>query len=299
MIEFESKIRCRKTGENFSIAAGISLLLSLFFSIVISFVFRGNSEFQSSNIYRIFSFSLGGVFVFLVNIICGKKDKQNYFELLIPSKEIKLKYVIATILITIGFLFGLSEVNNWFVSFLESLGLSVSETVLPDFSVINFIVVVIFVCILPAIMEEILFRGIILRGFKGFKPIIAIAMTGFLFSLFHMNPAQTVYQFLVGSLYALIVLKTGNVWFTIISHFVNNLFIILNNYFFNITFEGVSLYIVTIVGLVSLVAGVLLLIFDKKWESSRDSTKKDFLAFLLSASIGIGICIIMWIARLI
>ena len=106
--------------------------------------------------------------------------------------------------------------ENMFVSF------TLSEIVLPEKSILNVVLVVLFVCITPAFFEEIAFRGIILGGLKNGGKIFAILVSGAVFSLFHMSPLQTVYQFIVVVLYAFIVLNGGDYSLTFISHFFNN-----------------------------------------------------------------------------
>ena len=48
-----------------------------------------------------------------------------------------------------------------------------------------------------------------------------------MFSLYHQNPAQTVYQFLCGACFALIVFRSGSIVPTVISHFLNNAVIVI------------------------------------------------------------------------
>jgi uncharacterized membrane protein YidH (DUF202 family) len=198
------------------------------------------------------------------------------------------------LVITFGMIFGLSELNNYFVTFLENLGFSLSEVTLPEMTFLNVTLVIIFVCVLPAFFEEIAFRGIILGGLKNGGKIFAILVSGAIFSLFHMSPLQTVYQFIVGVLYALIVLNGGDYTLTFISHFINNLFIVLNYYFIGFYPTGIVKIILTIVGVISLALGVLLILKnDKKYEKT-ESIKN----FISGVPIGVIVCVFIWIAGL-
>ena len=79
------------------------------------------------------------------------------------------------------------------------------------------------VCIIGPILEEVLFRGIILDGFlKRYKPIKAIFWSAFLFGLFHLNPWQFIPGFFIGLLLAWIYLKTRSLIPVILIHVVNN-----------------------------------------------------------------------------
>jgi len=80
--------------------------------------------------------------------------------------------------------------------------------------------------VLPAVIEELVFRGIILHNLKKYGAVVAVLASALCFSLFHMNPAQLVYQFILGIVFAIVVLKTGNLVLAMLLHFLNNFFVI-------------------------------------------------------------------------
>ncbi len=83
------------------------------------------------------------------------------------------------------------------------------------------------------VLEEALFRGIILDGFlKRYKPGKAIFWSAFLFGLFHLNPWQFIPGFLIGLLLGYIYLKTRSLLPVILVHIVNNSFSYLIVYFY-------------------------------------------------------------------
>ena len=83
------------------------------------------------------------------------------------------------------------------------------------------------------ILEEVLFRGIILDGFLNrYKPGKAIFWSALLFGLFHMNPWQFIPAFLIGLLLGYIYLKTRSLIPVIFIHIINNSFSYLMVYIF-------------------------------------------------------------------
>ncbi|MBA7591923.1 hypothetical protein ES708_34094 [subsurface metagenome] len=83
------------------------------------------------------------------------------------------------------------------------------------------------------ILEEALFRGIILDGFlTRYKPGKAIFWSALLFGLFHLNPWQFIPGFLIGLLLGYIYLKTRSIIPVILVHIVNNSFSYLIMYFY-------------------------------------------------------------------
>ncbi|GCC52623.1 hypothetical protein SanaruYs_28600 [Chryseotalea sanaruensis] len=79
------------------------------------------------------------------------------------------------------------------------------------------------IAIAAPLLEEILFRGIILHGLlKNYSAGIAIAFSSLLFALIHGNVAQGLGAFLMGLFMGWIYWKTKSLYLPIILHFVNN-----------------------------------------------------------------------------
>lgn len=80
------------------------------------------------------------------------------------------------------------------------------------------------VVIAAPILEELLFREIILNGYlKNYKPLNAILVSSFLFGLIHGNLAQGIGAFALGVLFGWIYWKTNSIIPCIILHAANNL----------------------------------------------------------------------------
>jgi sodium transport system permease protein len=71
---------------------------------------------------------------------------------------------------------------------------------------------IVVVGVLPALCEELAFRGFILSGLRRrFRPWTAIFLSSFLFALYQMNVFQFVPHFVFGSVLAFLVVRTGSV----------------------------------------------------------------------------------------
>ncbi len=79
-----------------------------------------------------------------------------------------------------------------------------------------------YASIVGPIMEELIFRGALLRVFEKFGKKFAIIATAFLFGVFHGNIVQFIFGFLIGLVYAYIALEYSLKW-TIALHMFNNL----------------------------------------------------------------------------
>ena len=271
----------------------VVLIVNLVYSLLVGAI-------PSNEVFiMVFSYICTPICIVLGVYLCGKKYNENYF-LQVKFEKTTLKSWLAMILITFGMMFGLSELNNLFVEFLQSLGYTLAPITLPEKNFLNVTLVIVFICIVPAVFEEFLMRGLILGGLKSGGKVFAVLVSATLFALFHMSPQQTIYQFLVGALYALIVVMGGGWQVTLVSHLVNNLFIVLNEYFFKLSFTVDAQIILTILGLISLALGVFLLLFKQEKQTQN---KQELLIsqkeFIQKPSWGIIICLVFWVVNLI
>lgn len=82
------------------------------------------------------------------------------------------------------------------------------------------------VCIIAPLMEELLFRGVILGGFlRRYEPTKAIVLSSVLFSLFHWNIYQMPSAFILGALLGWLYYISRSIWPSVFAHFFNNLLV--------------------------------------------------------------------------
>ena len=91
-------------------------------------------------------------------------------------------------------------------------------------NVADLLLSLVMVAALPALFEEILFRGalqnLLTRWMK--NPITAIIVTAILFSAVHGSALGFLSRIFLGILLGWIYYRSGNLWLSIIGHFVNN-----------------------------------------------------------------------------
>lgn len=80
----------------------------------------------------------------------------------------------------------------------------------------------------PAVCEEALFRGPILRGLRSrASPVMAALLCGILFGLFHLDVYRLLPATILGTLLSLIVLTSGSILPAMVAHFCNNAILIV------------------------------------------------------------------------
>ncbi len=94
---------------------------------------------------------------------------------------------------------------------------------------------ILVIALLPAVGEELLFRGIIQKGISSslHKPIAAIWLAAFLFSAFHLQLEGFLPRLFLGALLGYLYYWTGNLWICIAAHFTNNAVQIVAQYTFS------------------------------------------------------------------
>ena len=219
-----------------------ALLLPLVISVVISFCLYGSPTQTGTNgkeYYVIaketwflcfYRFLLAGLLVGLFFIYnkarkidgfsaCGIKQKSNYFNIAICA------------VLGIGAVYLFSPFITLLTSLMANAGLTIQTDI--DLPLDNFgyyMLSLFLIGVLPAITEELIYRGIIFNGLKKWGKWPAILLSALAFSLMHGNFAQLPYTFILGIILGFIVWQTGALWLSMITHFFNNATVITSMY---------------------------------------------------------------------
>ncbi len=117
------------------------------------------------------------------------------------------------------------------------------------------------IAVLPALLEEMVFRGYVLRAFRPYGDWFAVMISALLFSLMHGNILQIPFALLVGILLGWLYVMTENIWIPVAVHFANNAMSVLLEYFsFGMLAETQSLYVSMVFLVIGVVGAVSLLI---------------------------------------
>ncbi len=89
--------------------------------------------------------------------------------------------------------------------------------------------------VVPAICEELIFRGMIFQGLKEkFSPVLSMLISSLLFALMHQNIEQFIYPLILGMLLSFVFHRTNNLLYPMIIHLFNNFTTITMSYLANI-----------------------------------------------------------------
>ena len=74
--------------------------------------------------------------------------------------------------------------------------------------------------LIPALVEELVFRGWILGSLRPFGERRALLLSALIFGLMHMNLTQAPFAFMLGLLFGFLYLRTGRLWPGMAVHFL-------------------------------------------------------------------------------
>lgn len=193
-------------------------------------------------------FKMAGLAITQVMIICLpflfayyiKTDFKKTFSL----RKINLKQILGGILIWMGG-FVLINLITQITLYLFPQNMEVAEA-LTDAIIIkdNLVLNLAIVALMPAICEEIFFRGFIFTSFKGKSSSkIAIITSGILFGFMHMDFLRIIPTSILGIIFAYTVYKSESIFIAMILHFINNSIAVLVSHYPNSELVKMSSFI--------------------------------------------------------
>ncbi|MDK2977308.1 MAG: protease family protein [Bacteroidales bacterium] len=127
----------------------------------------------------------------------------------------------------------LSELENWMRQ-KESSAQALTEAFLKMDSMGSLWFNIFMIGILPAVGEELIFRGVIQRLFAEWTKNIhwGIFIAAFLFSFMHLQFYGFIPRMILGILFGYLFYVSGSIWIPILAHFINNAMAVVFYYFY-------------------------------------------------------------------
>lgn len=184
-------------------------------------------EIYKSNLFNGI-FAVCSLLVLLGVFFAHKKIENFSYSASRVNQKIKWHTILICVCVGLVALFGLQYLTGAFDDFLSLIKFPLDNSSV--FSMNNFgeyILGVLLYALIPAIGEELIFRGVIFRGLNSrYSNALSIIFSSALFALFHLSLQQIFYQFLLGMIMAWIVLKTNSLISSMIVHFTSNFIVV-------------------------------------------------------------------------
>lgn len=286
-------LNSRTGGLTYSVAAICILVFSLTLGSILNYAVP-----KYTHGYWYFNFLISPLALITCALIVIKLKKLP-FKSVCPVK-CKPKYYFMGLLVIIGLFCALNKVND---EVLKLIGVPTSEHMkkleefISECRGAEVIAAIIVIAIIPAVAEELVFRGIILNATEnGAGSIKTVFITGFCFSLFHASAEQTVYQFIAGCLFAFVAIRSRSILPSTIMHFLNNAAVIILGVCGLTQMSQTADIVLICVGAACLVGGLVWLILDKT--ALKKCEKGGVKNFFMHASLGIAALAILWVCNL-
>lgn len=293
----ENKERLIGGGIAFSAAMVFAVLLSLAVSLVAGAI--AGTAAAGTDWYLYLSYLVPQLALFGATALYFARSKEPVRML---AKGCRFRYFPIAVLLEFGLLFSLSLLNDLLIEGLSRIGYH-AEVSVPDLSGWNLLPAIVVIALLPAIFEEIMFRGLLTRNMHadGWGLVATVLVSGAIFSLYHRNPVQTVYQFCCGACFSLVAVRAGSIFPTMLAHFLNNALIL------TLTSCGVgnlaalppwAFAVIVVFAAVALLGSLVYLLFFDRKENRRGGIVHGR-AFFASSSVGLAVCAVMWVVALV
>ncbi len=190
-------------------AVGASVVIA-FVSAVLGMAGIVTDELMTLLISQLFFFLPTGVYLW-----------RNKFDL---RETIRLKPIkITTVFMLVGFMYSIMPM----ATLINVISLKFTTNVI-DATITNIAanyplaVGVVVVALIPAVLEESVYRGVFYNEYRKVDIKKAIVLSGFLFGITHMNLNQFIYAFLLGMVFSVVVEVTDSIVSSMVLHFVMN-----------------------------------------------------------------------------
>ena len=132
------------------------------------------------------------------------------------------------------------------------------------------------VVIMAPIVEELIFRGIIMHGLmRNYSRFTSVFVSALMFALFHLNPWQLPATFILGLILGILMVRTRNIYLCILGHAINNGLVLISIQYSKelqntLFFQSSKTSQVLISTLIAAAALVLIFVFSRERNSNAN-----------------------------
>ena len=202
-------------------------LFSSFFLLLIGLMsvdyYSGTYEYDLTGM-TLFSMIIYSVCFFFPFLILAKAGDESISSLL-PFEKVGGRVTALLVLAGVGICMSLNIQTSMMLTIGEIVGIHIPLPESPYENTVSYIIVsVLTTALLPALLEEFAFRGVILGSLRRFGDGFAVIISAMLFGITHFYITQIPMAFILGLVMGFIVVKTNSLLPGILIHFFNNFF---------------------------------------------------------------------------
>ena len=173
-------------------AFAVMIVLYVFISFVGQFMLSAVCESGSAT-----NIAISALFSIIAIILTGVgflMQKSTPIKDTLLIKKFDCFSILPALMLAFGMFLGLGFINEVFARLFIGWGLTVNALSIPLNNARQFILFTLTLAVLPAVFEELFFRGVLLSSLNGVKTVYAVLTTSMCFALYHCSVAQFIYQ---------------------------------------------------------------------------------------------------------
>ena len=222
--------------------------------------------------------SLLGIFIPALLLI--KSSKMSFNEVL-PFNKIEKKFGAALVFGGLAVCMIAQIAASILITNVSLFGIDIQSALETATAASPFDIFMSSICtaLIPALVEEFAYRGLVLSVLKKHDEAFAIFASAFLFGLLHGNFVQIPFAFIVGLVLAFVRVKSDSMLPGIIIHFCNNFFAVIVTAAGEALPENISTIIQTVFMLLFIIAGFIAISYLVKNHKEIFEPKKSETSF--------------------
>lgn len=198
------------------------------------------------------------VLIFVVPFLITTRIRYRSFNGIFPIRPVRAGLMLPLLFASLSAMLLLNLLMEPYMQVLETLGLSMDYDSfdIPD-GISGGVLYVFTIAVVPALVEEFAFRGVVLNHLRRYGNTFAILASSLLFGLMHGNLVQMPFAFAAGCIMAYIDIITGSMLPSIILHFLNNAVSAVGSLVEFYMGEASGMWFMTVVFSICFVAGIV------------------------------------------
>lgn len=115
--------------------------------------------------------------------------------------------------------------------------------------------------VVPALVEEFALRGVMLQSLRKYGDAFAVVASSLMFAIMHGNMTQAPFAFLLGAVFAILVILTGSLWTSMLIHLINNTYSVVMNMMLDSAGEVMTSMVMVSLNTLAAIYGAIALVY--------------------------------------
>lgn len=212
-----------KQKRKIGLSLGVFIIVTNLVGFLLSFIFQKMNLVSYENQY-LMAYIINAISIYLIGYGIFKFILKNTNSIeKKEKKKLKVSEFLLLICITIGGAQIVNVVTQIILTIFKLIfKVEINNNVTDLMQQSSPILLVVFAALLGPIVEELIFRGTLLKKLRVYGDKTAIIYTSVAFGLFHCNIAQIPFAIVCGLILGYAVVKTNNIIYSIILHIILN-----------------------------------------------------------------------------